>query len=100
MKKNNFMNKRDLTIHDYKNILKFYKLPNDGSYEDIKIKAENILSSKLCRCIKKVGSLDIPKKNESRAIGICTKTIIERKGFTRGKFKCKGKRNITLKKRN
>jgi hypothetical protein len=99
MKKNNFSNRKELTIYDYKNILKFYKLPIDGSYEDIKRKAENILSSKLCRCIKKVGSLAVSKKSESRAIGICTKTIIDRKGFTRGKFKCKGKRNLTLKKR-
>ena len=100
MNKKNMTNKKDLTVHDYKDILKFYKLSTNGSYEDVKRKAENILSSKLCRCIKKVGSLAISKKNESRAIGICTKTIIDRKGFTRGKFKCKGKRNLTLKKRH
>ena len=99
MKKNNHFSK-NLTIRDYKDILNFYKLSTIGSHEDLKRKAENILSSKLCRCIKKVDSLAISKKSESRAIGICTKTIIDRKGFTRGKFKCKGKRNLTLKKRN
>jgi hypothetical protein len=36
--------------------------------------------------------------NESRAIGICTKTILNRKGLTRGKFNCKGKKNIIIKK--
>jgi hypothetical protein len=90
------MNKKDLTIKDYKNILTFYKLPVQGSYKTLKLQAENILSNKLCRCIKKIGALDI---SESRAIGICSKTILGRKGFTRGKFKCKGKKNITLKKR-
>ena len=50
--------------------------------------AEKILSDKLCRCIKSVnkkGALD----NEPRSIGICTKTIFNNKGLTRGKFKCK-----------
>lgn len=92
-------NKKDLTLQDYKNILQFYHLPTKGSYKDLKLQSENILSAKLCRCIKKVGSLDI-RKNESKAIGICSRTILTSKGLTKGKFKCKGKRNITLKKRN
>jgi len=91
-------NDTNLTLQDYKNILKYYKLPYEGSYKEIKKEAENILSNKLCRCIKKVSGLE-KDKNETRSIGICTKTIVGRKGFTRGKFKCKGKRNITLKKR-
>ena len=45
----------------------------------------------------------IDKINEARAIGICTKTIFNRKGYTRGKFKCKGKSTVkfnkTLKKK-
>ena len=89
--------KEQLTIHDYKNILNYYHLPTQGSFKKLKLQAENILSSKLCRCIKKVGSLDI-HKDESKAIGICSRTILGKKGFTRGKFKCKGKRNLTLKK--
>jgi hypothetical protein len=88
-----------LTKKDYQNILSYYKMSTNGSFTKLKKEAENILSSKLCRCIKKVGSSTKPK-NESRAIGICTKTILSRKGITRGKFKCKGKRNITLKKRS
>jgi len=91
--------KKELTIQDYKDILNFYHLPNQGSFKKLKLQAENILSNKLCRCIKKVGSLDI-RKDESKAIGICSRTILGKKGFTRGKFKCKGKRILTLKKRN
>ena len=40
----------------------------------------------------------VDKFHEARAIGICTKTIINSKGFTRGKFGCKGKGTIKLKK--
>lgn len=53
--------------------------------------AENLLASKLCRCIKKVD-----KRFESRSIGICTKTVINSKGYTRGKFTCKQKPTIKL----
>ena len=92
-------NNKDLTLQDYKNILQFYHLPYQGSFKHLKRQAENILATKLCRCIKKVGSLDI-RKEESKAIGICSRTILQNKGLTKGKFKCKGKRTITLKKRN
>lgn len=84
-----------LSIKDYKNILSFYKHPIPKSPVQLKKQAEDIMGYKLCRCIKKVDKTG----NESRAIGICTKTVINRKGYTRGKFNCRGKRNITLKKR-
>ena len=81
----------ELTNTDYKKILEFYNKPLPKSNRLLKLEAENILSSKLCRCIKKVD-----KENEARAIGICTKTIINNKGYTRSKFKCKGKSTIKL----
>ena len=55
--------------------------------------AEDIISQKLCSCIKKVDAT-----NEQKSIGICTKTVINRKGMKRGKFNCKGKKYITIKK--
>ena len=73
-----------LTTNDYKMILEYYKKPIPGSTRLMKNAAEQILASKLCRCIKKVD-----KNNEARAIGICTRTIFNRRGYTRGKFKCK-----------
>ena len=82
-----------LTNGDYEKILNYYRIPIPKSRRILKLKAEDILSSKLCKCIKKVGPI-----NEQRSIGICTKTVVNRKGFTRGKFKCKGKRSISLKK--
>lgn len=76
---------------DYKKILEFYQKPIPKSKRLLKIEAEKIMASKLCRCIKKV-----EPTNEARSIGICTKTIFNNKGFTRGKFKCKQKQYVTF----
>ena len=59
----------------------------------LKLQAEKILATKLCRCIKKIGL-----ENEGKSIGICTKTIFNRKGLTRSKFKCKGKQSVSFSK--
>lgn len=85
----------ELTINDYKHILEYYKKPLPKSKRILKSQAEKMIASKLCKCIKKTD-----KKNESRAIGICTKTVINNKGFTRGKFTCKNKKTIKLTKSN
>lgn len=85
----------ELTTNDYKKILEFYDKLIPKSPRLIKDTAEKILAEKLCRCIKKV-SPDL--KNEGRAIGICTKTIFNNKGYTRGKFKCKGKQSVKTRK--
>jgi hypothetical protein len=85
------MNK--ITDDDYKKILEFYKISIPKSKRILKKKAEKILAIKLCRCIKKV---DI--ENEARSIGIFTKTVLNRKGLTRGKFKCKGKQSVSFSK--
>ena len=83
----------ELNNNDYKKILEYYHLPIPKLNSNLKETAEKILSNKLCRCIKK-----LEEKNETRAIGICTKTIINRKGFTRGKFNCRGKVMMQIKK--
>jgi hypothetical protein len=85
----------ELTNIDYKKILDYYNKPIPKSKRLLKLQAEKILVSKLCRCIKKVD-----KVNEARAIGICTKTIINSKGLTRGNFTCKKRQQINLKKKN
>jgi len=87
-----------LTKNDYKKILEFYNKTIPKSNRLLKQQAEKIIATKLCRCIKKIDKID--KKNEGRSIGICTKTIINNKGFTRGKFTCKNKQTINLKKKN
>ena len=83
----------EITDSDYKKILEFYEKPIPRSKRLLKLEAEKILATKLCRCIKKV---DV--KNESRSIGICTKSVINTKGYTIGKFKCKGKKMVTFRK--
>jgi hypothetical protein len=88
--------KNTMSNNDYIQILNFYKIPIPESKKKIHLEAEKILALKLCKCIKKVDNLS--NKNESRSIGICTKTIFNNKGLTRGKFKCKGKRNISFNK--
>jgi hypothetical protein len=82
-----------LNNNDYKEILIYYKKPIPKNNKELKLHAEKILAEKLCRCIKKVDP-----KNQARSIGICTKTIFNRKGYTRGKFKCKGKSTVTFRK--
>ncbi len=82
-----------LTKDDYVKIMEFYKLPIPKSLRLLKMQADKILGDKLCRCIKKVDP-----ENEARSIGICTKTIFNRKGLTRGKFKCKTKSSVSYRK--
>jgi hypothetical protein len=83
----------ELTINDYKQILEFYNEPIPKSKILLKMEAEKIMANKLCRCIKKLDT-----GFEQKAIGICTKTIFNNKGYARGKFKCKGKKYITFRK--
>jgi len=83
---------KKITNNEYIKILEFYKLPIPNSKKLIQQEAEKILSEKLCKCIKKTGF------EEPRSIGICTKTIFNKRGLTRGKFKCKSKRFVTFRK--
>ena len=82
-----------LNNNDYKHILEYYNEPMPTSKHLIKLNAEHILASKLCECIKKLETT-----SEAKAIGICTKTVINNKGLIRGEFKCKKKSTIKLKK--
>jgi len=84
----------ELTNEDYINILTYYKMSIPMSKRLLKKQAENIMSEKLCKCIKKVKKSN-KNISEGRAIGICTKTIFNKRGFTRSNFKCK--KNRTLK---
>ena len=83
----------ELKTNDYKNILDYYNKPIPKNKDDIQKNAETIINAKLCRCIKKIDPV-----YESKSIGICTKTIFNNKGYTRGKFKCKKGSFISIKK--
>ena len=80
---------------DYISILKYYKLKIPTSKILLQKQAETIMAQKLCKCIKKLDPV-----NESKSIGICTKTIFGKKGFTRGKFQCTKKQSVEFRKTN
>ena len=82
-----------LNKNDYKKILQYYNLPIPNNYHQIKNKAEELLADKLCSCIKKVENPN--KLTESRNIGICTKSVLNKKGLKKTKkFRCKKKRSL------
>jgi hypothetical protein len=85
----------ELTNKDYISILKYYKLNIPKSKRLLKKQAEKIMAEKLCKCIKK-----IDPENEAKSIGICTKTIFNRKGYTRGEFQCKKKQTVKFRRTN
>jgi hypothetical protein len=85
----------ELTNKDYISILKYYKLNIPKSKRLLKIQAEKIMSEKLCKCIKK-----LDPENEAKSIGICTKTIFNSKGYTRGQFQCKKNQTVKFRKTN
>lgn len=73
---------------DYIDILKYYNVDHSTmNKNDIKQKAENLISSKLCRCIKKVTK----NGNEQPAVAICTNSILTSRGLKYYGFSCKGK---------
>ena len=89
----------ELTNEDYVNILTFYKMNIPKSKRLLKKQAESIMSEKLCKCIKAVQK-KANKSLEGKSIGICTKTIFNNKGFTRGKFKCKKNKTVKFRHTN
>jgi hypothetical protein len=78
---------------DYKSILKFYNKKISTSSKINKQKAEKILATKLCRCIKSINTSD-----ENKATRICTSKIFQNKGLRRGKFTCKKRQSVQIKK--
>lgn len=82
-----------LTKKDYVSILKYYNINIPKSKRLLKKQSEKIMAEKLCKCIKKIVPI-----NEAKSIGICTKTIFNRKGYTRGQFQCKKKQSVKFRK--
>ena len=91
--------KNNLSHKDYINILEYYNKNIPKSKKLLEKEAEKILSDKLCKCIKIINSPS-QRNNEARAIGICTKTILNKKGLTRGSFQCKTPRFVKFNKNN
>ena len=81
---------RPLSLRDYKHILDYYTIPYVGKPSEwIYERAEHILGTKLCRCIKKVTKHD--GIGEPGAIGICTNSIFAKRNLKYYLFSCKKK---------
>jgi hypothetical protein len=81
-----------LNNSDYRKILEFYNLPIPSNKKILKKKAEDILALKLCRCIKKFEFVE-----EAKAIGICTRSVLNKKGLKRSRqFTCRKKQKLSL----
>ena len=80
-----------ITKKDYTKILTYYDISvkSSDTYKTIQNKAESILATKLCRCIKNVSP--IVSSNESKNIAICNSTILNKKGLKSTRFTCKKK---------
>lgn len=84
---------------DYIAILKYY---NIAIYENTKLnvireKAEHIIATKLCKCIKKV---DVNATNEAKAIAVCNKSVIQNKNLKIHRFTCKKRPKLLSSKNN
>ena len=76
-----------LNRSEYIEILNFYSInfnPN-MPLNLLRKSVEKIIATKLCRCIKKVNN----ETHESRAVGICNKSVIKNKNLGIYKFTCK-----------
>ena len=77
-----------MTKSDYQKILSYYKLPFEHlSSHELKQKAETILATKLCKCIKAV-------PGAQNTIALCTTSIFGKKGLKFYDMSCKGKARL------
>ena len=85
-----------LSKQDYIDVLNFYTINfnKDLPKKLLKKMTEKIIAEKLCRCIKKVPNEGFP---ESRAIGICNNSVVQKKNLGIYKFTCKNKKELKLK---
>jgi len=98
-----------LNQKDFKSILKYYKIKfDDYTKEKIQKTAEDVLATKMCRCIKKVNKKEninnlisnTKNNNESKAIAICTNSIFKKKQLNIFGVTCKKKYNLKRNKQN
>jgi hypothetical protein len=77
-----------MTKTDYEKILSYYKLPFDNlNARELKQRAEDILATKLCKCIKAVEK----KVGTQNAIALCTNSVFGKKGLKYFDMSCKGR---------
>lgn len=90
-----------LSRKEYIEILKYYNIifKENDNIKNLRKLSENIIAEKLCKCIKSVSN-NIKTDNESKAIAICNKSIIQNKKLKIHKFTCKKKPKLLTTKNN
>jgi hypothetical protein len=92
-----------LNKNDYLSILHFYNIHTQNlKSSDIKKTAENILVTKLCRCIKSVNNYKTKNKTKKKtkktdSIGICKNSVFTKKQLRIYKFNCKKDKQLLSK---
>ena len=87
------MNVPNMTVtkSDYEKILSYYKMPfGNLSTAELKRTAEDILATKLCKCIKAVER----KVGTKNAISLCTASVFGKKGLKYFDMSCKGRAQL------
>lgn len=80
-----------ITKTDYEKILSYYKIPFENlSNHDLKLTAENILATKLCKCVNAVER----KAGTQNAIAMCTSSVFEKKGLKYFDMSCSGRARL------
>lgn len=91
----------DLSINDYVKILEYYKVDTKTygrNKQKLKQMAEDLLATKLCKCIKKVGKTSNKENDETRAIAICKNSVLKKKNLKNFGFTCKKRAKFVPKK--
>jgi hypothetical protein len=78
-----------LSKSEYISILQYYNIDSKKmSMNEVKKTAENILATKMCRCIKKFEN-NYKNVKESGAFAICRNSIFTKKNIKFFRFSCK-----------
>ena len=78
----------NITKKDHIAVLDYYGINHEAmTTANIKEKAETLLAEKLCRCIGKVDKAKT-SESKSRAIGVCRRNVLHRKGIDVHRFSC------------
>jgi hypothetical protein len=84
-----------MTTTDYEKILSYYKIPfAELSTRELKQTAEDILATKLCKCIKAVEK----KVGTQNAIALCTSSVFGKKGLKYFDMSCRGRAQLQSRK--
>jgi len=90
-----------ITKNDYKKVLQYYNVSIPNTPKQLKETAENLLSDKLCRCIRKVKK-SVRMKNKSLSknealqsgVGICRDSVLHKKRIDVYGFTCDKTRKL------